>query len=413
MNALKLEIVETVKELAKDEKVKEALDFLKTDNDATTNEQIELTGIEAPTFDEWTRGKAYKEKLQQLGVQEIQVDEVGNVFGIRKGTGKGPSLVLCAHLDTVFPAGTDVKAKWIDGKVYAPGIADDGRGLAVVLTILRALNFADLEMKGDLIIGATVGEEGLGDLRGVKHLFAARDDIDGFISIEPGTPERITYLATGSKRYSVTYKGPGGHSFGSFGTANPVHALGRAIAGISVLETPAEPKTTYNVGVISGGTSVNTISESAKMIIDLRSNSEEELAILDGKVLSILRQAATDENSFREKSGEVTVDIELVGNRPAGSQSPEADIVQTSMAAAAEIGFEPTLESASSTDSNVPINLGIPAVTLGGGGDAGGFHTLEEYFDPTDAHFGAQKILLTVLGLLGCGKTSEPLLAKR
>ncbi len=413
MNALKLEIVETVKELAKDEKVKEALDFLKTDNDATTNEQIELTGIEAPTFDEWTRGKAYKEKLQQLGVQEIQVDEVGNVFGIRKGTGKGPSLVLCAHLDTVFPAGTDVKAKWIDGKVYAPGIADDGRGLAVVLTILRALNFADLEMKGDLIIGATVGEEGLGDLGGVKHLFAARDDIDGFISIEPGTPERITYLATGSKRYSVTYKGPGGHSFGSFGTANPVHALGRAIAGISVLETPAEPKTTYNVGVISGGTSVNTISESAKMIIDLRSNSEEELAILDGKVLSILRQAATDENSFREKSGEVTVDIELVGNRPAGSQSPEADIVQTSMAAAAEIGFEPTLESASSTDSNVPINLGIPAVTLGGGGDAGGFHTLEEYFDPTDAHFGAQKILLTVLGLLGCGKTSEPLLAKR
>lgn len=413
MNALKLEIVETVKELAKDEKVKEALDFLKTDNDATTNEQIELTGIEAPTFDEWTRGKAYKEKLQQLGVQEIQVDEVGNVFGIRKGTGKGPSLVLCAHLDTVFPAGTDVKAKWIDGKVYAPGIADDGRGLAVVLTILRALNFADLEMKGDLIVGATVGEEGLGDLRGVKHLFATRDDIDGFISIEPGTPERITYLATGSKRYSVTYKGPGGHSFGSFGTANPVHALGRAIAGISVMETPAEPKTTYNVGVISGGTSVNTISESAKMIIDLRSNSEEELAKLDEKVLGILRQAAADENSFREKPGEVTVDIELVGNRPAGSQSPEADIVQTSMAAAAELGFEPTLESASSTDSNVPINLGIPAVTLGGGGDAGGFHTLDEYFDPTDAHFGAQKILLTVLGLLGCGNTMEPLLVKR
>ncbi|MCM3636623.1 M20/M25/M40 family metallo-hydrolase [Sporosarcina luteola] len=413
MNALKPEVVETVKALANDERVKKALAFLKSDNDTTTNEQIELTGIESPTFDEWVRGKAYKEKLQQLGIQDIQVDEVGNVFGVRKGTGNGPSLVLCAHLDTVFPAGTDVQAKWIDGKVYAPGIADDGRGLAVVLTILRALNHAGVEMKGDLIVGATVGEEGLGDLRGVKHLFETRDDIDGFISVEPGSPERITYLGTGSKRYAVTYKGPGGHSFGSFGTANPIHALGRAIAGISVLETPTDPKTTYNVGIISGGTSVNTISESGKMIIDLRSNSEDELAKLESKVLEIIQQAADDENSFRGKPGEVTADIELVGNRPAGSQSHEADIVQTSMAAASELGFKPVLENASSTDSNVPINLGIPAVTLGGGGDAGGFHTLNEYFDPTDAHVGAQKILLTVLGLLGCGKTIEPLLAKR
>ena len=268
--------------------MKKALEFLEVDNDATTNEQIELTGIEAPTFEEWTRGKVYEEKLRSLGVQDIQVDEVGNVFGIRKGTGNGPSLALCAHLDTVFPAGTDVQAKWKDGKVYAPGISDDGRGLAVVLTILRALNHAGVEMKGDLIVGATVGEEGLGDLRGVKHLFKTRDDIDGFISVEPGAHEKITYLATGSKRYSVTYKGPGGHSFGSFGTANPIHALGRAIAGISVLETPTDPKTTYNVGVISGGTSVNTISETAKMIIDLRSNSEEELVKLEAKVLDIL-----------------------------------------------------------------------------------------------------------------------------
>lgn len=412
MNALKPEILKSVMALSNEEKVKKALEFLESDNGTTTNEQIELTGIESPTFEECTRGKVYKEKLRKLGVQDIQVDEVGNVFGIRKGTGNGPSLVLCAHLDTVFPAGTDVKAKWIDGKVYAPGIADDGRGLAVVLTILRALNHAGLEMKGDLIVGATVGEEGLGDLRGVKHLFKTRDDIDGFISVEPGKPERITYLATGSKRYSVTYKGPGGHSFGAFGTANPIHALGKAIAGISVLETTTDPKTTYNVGVISGGTSVNTISETAKMIIDLRSNSEVELENLEQQVLGILKQAAMNENSFRAKPGEVTVDIELVGNRPAGSQSPDAEIVQASMAAAAILGFEPVLDSASSTDSNVPINLGIPAVTLGGGGDVGGIHTLNEYYDPTDGHFGAQKVLLTVLRLLGCEKTIEPLLAK-
>ncbi|MCG7344129.1 M20/M25/M40 family metallo-hydrolase [Sporosarcina sp. ACRSL] len=410
---MKPEIVETVKSIATDEKVKEALAFLEADNDATTNEQIELTGIEAPTFEEWTRGKVYQEKLRSLGIEDIQVDEVGNVFGIRKGAGNGPSLVLCAHLDTVFPAGTDVQAKWVDGKVYAPGISDDGRGLAVVLTILRALNHAGIETKGDLIVGATVGEEGLGDLHGVKHLFSTRNDIDGFISVEPGAPERITYLGTGSKRYSVTYKGPGGHSFGSFGTANPIHALGRAIAGISVLETPADPKTTYNVGVISGGTSVNTISETAKMIIDLRSNSEEELANLEAKVLEILQQAAVDENTFRGKSDEVTVEIEQVGDRPAGSQSPDADIVQASMAAVAALGFEPVLGSASSTDSNVPINLGVPAVTLNGGGEAGGIHTLNEYYDPTNAHFGPQTILLTVLALLGYGETAEPVLPKR
>ena len=413
MNELKPEISETIKALAIDERVKKALEFLEVDNDATTNEQIELTGIEAPTFEEWTRGKVYEEKLRSLGVEDIQVDEVGNVFGIRKGTGNGPSLVLCAHLDTVFPAGTDVQAKWKDGKVYAPGISDDGRGLAVVLTILRALNHAGVEMKGDLIVGATVGEEGLGDLRGVKHLFKTRDDIDGFISVEPGAHESITYLATGSKRYSVTYKGPGGHSFGSFGTANPIHALGRAIAGISVLETPTDPKTTYNVGVISGGTSVNTISETAKMVIDLRSNSEEELLKLEAKVLDILRQAAIDENTFRGKPEEVTVEIEQVGDRPAGSQSSDVDIVQASMAAVVALGFEPVLDGASSTDSNVPINLGIPAVTLNGGGEAGGIHTLNEYYDPTNAHFGPQKILLTILALLGYGETSEPMLVKR
>ena len=413
MNELKPEISETIKALAIDERVKKALEFLEVDNDATTNEQIELTGIEAPTFEEWTRGKVYEEKLRSLGVEDIQVDEVGNVFGIRKGTGNGPSLVLCAHLDTVFPAGTDVQAKWKDGKVYAPGISDDGRGLAVVLTILRALNHAGVEMKGDLIVGATVGEEGLGDLRGVKHLFKTRDDIDGFISVEPGAHENITYLATGSKRYSVTYKGPGGHSFGSFGTANPIHALGRAIAGISVLETPTDPKTTYNVGVISGGTSVNTISETAKMIIDLRSNSEEELLKLEAKVIDILRQAAIDENTFRGKPEEVTVEIEQVGDRPAGSQSSDVDIVQASMAAVVALGFEPVLDGASSTDSNVPINLGIPAVTLNGGGEAGGIHTLNEYYDPTNAHFGPQKILLTILALLGYGETSEPMLVKR
>ncbi|MFY3792321.1 M20/M25/M40 family metallo-hydrolase [Ureibacillus sp. MALMAid1270] len=399
--------------LTSNPQVKKALSFLKDDNDNTTEEQIELTAIEAPTFLEETKGKLYKKKLEELGIQDITVDEVGNVFGIRPGSGDGPKLVVCAHLDTVFPLGTDVVAKRKDGKVYAPGISDDGRGLAVVLSLTRALNEANLQTVGDLIIGATVGEEGLGDLRGVKTLFNNRNDIDGFISIEPGEPSRITYLGTGSKRYKVTYQGPGGHSFGAFGTPNPVHAMGRAIGKIADIETPANPKTTFNVGVIEGGTSINTISEKAEMFIDLRSNSQEELKLLEDKVLTIIKQAKDEENLRWNRSDDITVTIEQVGDRPAGSQSPDAIIVQAAAAAASTLGFEPDSNPASSTDSNIPISLGIPAVTLGGGGDFGGIHTLNEYFDPKDAYYGVQNLLLTVLGLVGLEDVSEPLLAKR
>ncbi|GAA0327762.1 M20/M25/M40 family metallo-hydrolase [Bacillus carboniphilus] len=398
--------------LLENEDVIRGLDYLKKDHDHTTKEQIELTAISAPTFQEEVRGEAYKKKLLELGIEDIQTDEVGNVFGIRKGSGTGPRLVLCAHLDTVFPEGTDTIHKEVDGKIYAPGIADDGRGLAAVLTIVRALNAANIQTEGDLIVGATVGEEGLGDLRGVKALFENRNDMDGFISIEPGNPAGVIYLATGSARYNVTYQGPGGHSFGAFGTPSAVHALGRAIAMLADMETPKEPKTTFNVGTVTGGTTVNTIAARANMVIDLRSTSQEELALLEDRALAIIKKAADDENN-RWGQDAIKVDIELVGNRPAGSQSEESAIVKSSLAAAQVLGFSPVLEQPSSTDSNVPISLGVPAVTLGGGGKFGGIHTKEEYFDPTDAYYGPQKILLTILGLIGVAGVSKPLLEKR
>lgn len=406
------EIEKAFEVLLTNAQVKSGLDFLQADNENTAEEQIKLTSIPAPTFAEDERGRFYQQRLNELGIKEVKIDRVGNVFGIRPGSGNGPRLVVCAHLDTVFPAGTDTVAKRKEGKIYAPGISDDGRGLAVVLTLVRALNAANIETEGDLIIGATVGEEGLGDLRGVKALFNDRDDIDGFISIEPGKPERTTYLGTGSKRYSITFKGPGGHSFGDFGIPSPIHALGRAIAKISEIVTAKEPKTTYNVGLISGGTSVNTISETANMFVDMRSTSQQELEALESKVLSILKEAANEENQ-RWDSEAITLDIKLVGDRPAGSQDAFATIVQTAMGATKALGFEPELGDASSTDSNVPIYLGIPAVTLGGGGDFGGAHTLNEYFDPTDAFYGAQKIFLTILGLVGVQNVSSALLEKR
>ena len=398
--------------LSKDPKVKAGLDFLEEDNDYTTQEQIALTEIPAPTFQEQERGLEYQRRLIEYGLKNVHIDSQGNVFGVRPGTGNGPKLVVAGHLDTVFPGSTDVKAKLRDGRIYAPGIADDGRGLSSVLTLLRAIEKANIKTTGDIIFGATVGEEGLGDLNGVKALFENRKDIDGFISIEPGSPERITYLATGSRRYHVTYTGTGGHSFGDFGKPSAIHALGRAIAKISDIQTPKEPKTTFNVGTINGGTSVNTISAKAEMLIDMRSVSPDALKDLEDKVMDILKMAADDENK-RWETNDIQVDIKLVGDRPAGSQPEDSVIVQAALASAEALGFEAILDEPSSTDSNVPISLGIPAVTLGGGGEFGGCHTLEEFYDPTDAFYGVQKIFLTMLGLAGVENVSESLLTKK
>ncbi|MFE8700670.1 M20/M25/M40 family metallo-hydrolase [Cytobacillus sp. FJAT-54145] len=404
-------IQQVFKLLIGEDVIKIGLDFLKEDNERTVEEQILLTEIEAPTFQERVRGEFFQKRFEELGLQNVRVDEHGNVYGDRPGSG-GPKLVVSAHLDTVFPAGTDLKAKKRDGKIYAPGIADDGRGLASLLTLIRALNETGVKTVGDIVFVATVGEEGLGDLKGVKGLFKNHKDIDGFISIEPGTPNEVTYLGTGSRRYRVTYTGPGGHSFGDFGLPSAIHALGRAIGKISNLQVPDHPKTTFNVGTITGGTSVNTIAASASTVIDLRSIAQDELLSLEKEVLEIIQQAANDENSRWGKE-EIRVEIELVGDRPAGSQSQDSLIVQSALVAADLLGFDPVLNGASSTDSNVPISLGIPAVTLGGGGGYGGCHTLEEYFEPKEAYHGVQKIFLFMLGLVGIEEITKPLLEKR
>lgn len=399
------------KKLVENEQVQEALAYIKKDHDHTIEEQIRLTEIEAPTFDEGERRAYFKNRLEELGLENIEEDSVGNVFGVRPGGGSGPRLVVCAHLDTVFPRGTDVIVKHKDGKLFAPGISDDGRGLASVLALLKVFNELGLGTEGDILFGATVGEEGLGDLRGVKNLFATRDDIDAFISIEPGPPTETTFLATGSRRYKITYKGPGGHSFGNFGTPSAIHALGRAIGTLADYKTPLEPKTTFNVGVIDGGTTVNTIAAEASMMVDMRSTSAEELEILEKQVLAIAEEAAVEENNRWELPGVIKMEVKSVGNRPAGGQPSDAAIVQAALGAAEALGFEPELDDASSTDSNVPISLGIPAVTLGGGGNFGGMHTLDEFFDPKDAYQGTQRIFLTILALVG-GLTSSVLKVK-
>lgn len=406
-------IVNLVQTLKANATVQKGLDSIKEGQPRIIQDDIEITQIAAPPFNETARGVEYAKRLKAAGLKNVTTDSAGNVYALRKGSGKGPLLLVAAHLDTVFPEGTDVSVKQKDGKLYAPGIGDDGISLASLLAIVRAFDATGIKTVGDIIFCGDVGEEGLGDLRGMKALFGANKDIDGFISIEPGF-SGVTYLATGSHRFEVTFSGPGGHSFGAFGIPSPIHAMGRAIAKISEIQVPKDPKTTFTVGVVSGGTSVNSIAYEAKMWVDMRSNEEVEVV----KTEQLFRKAVYDgvfEENYRWGSDKITVDIKMVGDRGAGSQDPYAPIVQLDFATQQAVGLPNVrLGSASSTDSNHPISLGIPAVTTVGGGKAsGGGHALGEWVDPTDAYKTAQHTFLTILGLVGVEGVTSPLLVDR
>jgi len=404
-------VAETYTRLAALPAVRAGLDFLKADHNNSIAEQRQICEIPSPPFKEQVRAADFQKRLSALGLKDVQMDKEGNVFGLMPGTGMGPRLLVAAHLDTVFAAGTDVRVKEKDGKLYAPGIADDARGLAALLAVIRTFNATGIKTAGDIIFCGNVGEEGLGDLRGIKAMFRDHKDIDGFISIDGTDVEKITYLATGSHRYEVTYSGPGGHSFSAFGRPSAIHAMGRAIAAIGDLTTPPEPKTTFTVGVVSGGTSVNSIAAEARLLMDMRSNRDKELLEIEAKFFDALKKAAAAENA-RWNSDKITFQAKLVGNRPAGIQAPDAGIVQAAWASAQAIGQKPNLGSGSSTDSNLPISLGIPAVTLGGGGKEDNNHSPSEWFDPTDAYLGPQRIFLTILGLSGVEGAGAPLLSR-
>ncbi|MEN3352376.1 MAG: hypothetical protein V7640_534 [Betaproteobacteria bacterium] len=392
--------------------VKKALDLIRQDDAKTLAEQKELVVIPAPPFKEEVRAREYHKRLSALGFKNAHIDKEGNVIAVRAGSGNGPKLVVSAHMDTVFPAGTDLTIKEKDGRLYAPGIGDDTRGLAEILSMVRALNATGIKTFGDIYFVGTVGEEGLGDLRGVKALFRDNKDIDGFISIDGSQPARVTYLAVGSHRYRVTFKGPGGHSFGAFGRPSAIHAMGRAIAKIGDVQTPKQPKTTFTVGTVGGGTSVNAIAGDAVMELDMRSVENPTLLKTEGDILNAIKDGVAEENA-RWGSNAVTVDIKLVGDRPAGVQSPNSPMVHAAVLGVTAVGLKPILEEAASTDSNLAISIGVPAVTIGRGGFNENQHSINESFDPKDAYLGVQKNLLTVLSLVGIEGVAEPLLARR
>ncbi|MDM0039324.1 M20/M25/M40 family metallo-hydrolase [Variovorax sp. J22G21] len=388
------------------------LDAVKADHDRSVEDLKMLTEIEAPPFKEQKRAEAFLARMKALGLADAKIDAEGNVVGLRKGTGNGPKLLISAHLDTVFPAGTDVKVKERDGKLYAPGISDDTRGLSVLLSWLKVLNDNKVQTVGDLLFVGNVGEEELGNLRGMKALFRDQLDIDGMVGLEPAPDGSVLILGTGSHRYEFTFKGPGGHSYGAFGQVpSAIHGMGRAIAKIADVKTPSFPKTTFTVGTVGGGTSVNTIAPDARMAVDIRSDAMEPLLETEKKILAAVDEAVAEENK-RWGVTTLAVSNKLIGDRPGGRTPADSVMVEAAIRANTAFGHK-TLLSGASTDANVPMALGIPAIIIGGGGKTGGFHALSEWIDVTDGWKGAQNSLVTVLGLVGVQGVSEPLLPKR
>lgn len=399
--------IKEVQSLAKKPAVKKALKTVEELEPQTMRDHIRLTEIPAPPFKEQERAREFGAMLQAAGADSVWTDEVGNVIALRKGRSGKKTVVLEAHLDTVFPEGTDVTVKQRGDTLFAPGIMDDTRGLAVVLTVLRALEKHNIETEADVLFMGTVGEEGLGDLRGVKHLFRKNGPrIDSYIAVDGGGLERITHVGLGSLRYKVTFKGPGGHSWGAFGTANPHHALGKAIhyfTNEADAFTKEGVKTSYNVGIVGGGTSVNSIPFESWMLVDMRSESTERLKGIDRLLQASLQKALQEENNRRRRGPALEVVAEVVGDRPSGALEPKTPLVQRAIAATSHFNAEPNLVTGS-TNANIPISKGIPAITVGVGGVGGGAHSLDEWWVNDKGHLTIQRTLLLLLTEAGVAR---------
>ena len=365
---------------------------------------IELTEIPAPPFGEADRAVRFAALLRETGLVDVTLDAVGNVLARRPGSVGRETVALVAHLDTVFPPGTDVRVRRSGNRLYAPGIGDDTRGLVLLLNVARALVQADVETVSDILFVGSVGEEGLGDLRGVRYLLRRGGPrVDQFIAIDGGSDSRVVNQALGSRRYLVTMTGPGGHSWGDFGRANPAHALGRAVfyfdeAAAVVVNTGASAS--YNVGRIGGGVSVNAVPHESWAEVDMRSVDPAQIARLDAALRSSVARAVDEQNRTRDRGRSLAADFELIGDRPSGTVPPDTPLVRRALAVTRYLGLRPALGVAS-TDANLPIAQGIPAVTLGRGGRGGGAHSHDEWWVPRDAHVGVQRALLVLVASAG------------
>ena len=390
----------SIKKLTRNKKVKKAFNYIIDIEEKTNKNLIELTEIEAPPFKEEKRAKEFAKRLQLAGLENVWIDSIGNVIGFLKGSIGNKNIAINAHIDTVFPEGTDVRVQVRNDTLYAPGIGDDTRGLAMLLTIAETIKMNNIEPVNNIIFIGTVGEEGLGDLRGVRYLFENNNPkIDSWIAIDGGSIGRVNNQALGSYRYEVVFDGPGGHSWGAFGLVNPHHALGYGIKNFiekADLYTSSGPKTSYNVGVISGGTSINSIPFESSMLIDIRSIEPNRLNDMEEILFNSMQKALKDQNEMKRSGSDLTLTINKIGNRPSGKVEESVPLIQRTIAATQYMGVEPRL-TIGSTDSNIPISIGVPAVTIGRGGEGGGAHSLDEWWINKDGYKSIQLALLILL----------------
>jgi acetylornithine deacetylase/succinyl-diaminopimelate desuccinylase-like protein len=391
--------------LQDDARVAHVLEFLRAEASATTDEQVRITEIPAPPFHEGARAVYMKKLLSAAGLR-VEIDGTGNVIGEYAGTSQD-IVMLAAHLDTVFPAGTNVNVKREGQRLLAPGISDNGTGLAALVVIARALREAKIKTNSTILFVADVGEEGEGNLRGMRALVDAyKKRLKYVIALDGSATEYVTTAALASRRVEISITGPGGHSWSDFGTPNPIHALGRGIGRFVAARVPESPRTSFNIGEIEGGTSVNSIPARAQMKVDLRSESDVELA----KIESFLRdsvQSGIDEEmaAARDRGmagGTTTLDLKIsvLGVRPAGELPETSPLLAALLAADTRLGNRSRRER-SSTDANIPLSVGIPAISIGAGGRSGGAHTTEEWFEPTGRELGLQRVALTLLAVAG------------
>ena len=388
-----------------DARISRVLQILREGVSATTEEQIRITEIPAPPFHESARA-AYMKKLLAAAGLRVEIDDTGNVIGEWAGT--SPEVIMVtAHMDTVFPENTDVHVKREGGRLLAPGISDNGTGLAALVALAKAFRDAKIKTNMTILFVADVGEEGEGNLRGMRALAEAyKKRLKYVMALDGSAVEYVTTSALASRRVEITISGPGGHSWSDFGAPNPIHAMGRGIARFVTVHVSESPRTSFNVGEIEGGTSVNSIPSSAQMKVDLRSESETELAAIEGHLRDAVKAGIDEEMSAARERGMagsanmLNLKINVLGVRPAGELPENSPLLSALLAADNQLGNRSRRER-SSTDANIPLSMGIQAISLGAGGRSGGAHTLDEWYDPAGRELGLQRVALTVLTLAG------------
>jgi acetylornithine deacetylase/succinyl-diaminopimelate desuccinylase-like protein len=409
-------VQQDVARLAATPEVRSAYNWMRTQEPQLAQWQMEMARIAAPPFGEAARGAWLAERFREVGLDDVRIDDVGNVFGAHPGFmgyGVGQRYVaLSAHIDTVFPANTPLNIRQQGSRLYGPGVSDNGAGVAAMLGIAALLRAVRLRHALPFVFIGNVGEEGEGDLRGMRHIFSTprwKDSIAYSVVLDGAGADTIVAEALGSRRFEVIVRGPGGHSWSDFGAPNPIVILARAIETFTATPVPASPKTTFNIGVIRGGTSVNSIPESASMKVDIRSTSMAEMERLEQTLRLALNRAVEDETmaaemrSSSQKRPGVNCEVVAIGNRPAGELAVSARILHVIRAVDAQLNNAAQVQRAS-TDANIPLSLGLEAIAIGGGGSGGGAHTLQEWFDSNGRELGLKRILLTLLALAGAGE---------